>query len=396
MPLLRVTGGPIGPSGRTLTAGTSLAVRYFDTYVDGSAVYPRLYEAELDTSTGGWKPAGSSNGTHFFVPGGASGEVMPPECVLIERQVYVGGDEQTFARPPVRIYATGSGVWFYPTPAPGAVFVTDPGLAPVGAVLQTQLGIPGGPATLDGSGLLSPAQRAGYSFLQRVAYDAPGSYGFLKASYPSLRLIVVHLLGAGGGGGGCATTSAGQAAIGGGGGGGAYVAFIATDVANVPSSAAVEVGAGGAGGLAGVNTGGAGGLSSFQYTSVATVTAAGGNGGMGSAAFTPPGGVSALGGNRGNGSNIGSASALVSHGDAGSEGLALSATRLLGGVGGRGGGPIGGAPGQIGSGVQGEGVSAPARVFGCGGNGGRNQQSQATAQAGGAGGHGLVILDLYA
>lgn len=151
MPLLEVTGGPIAPSGLTLAAAT-LSVRYFEAYADGVNVYPALHEAEWDSSTGGWKPVGSVDGSAFFVPGAASGSPNPPPCLLLERQEYVGGGEATFQYGPMRIYQSGAGVWLYGTAREGVRLVVDADLPPAQAVLVSALGVPGGVATLDGSG----------------------------------------------------------------------------------------------------------------------------------------------------------------------------------------------------------------------------------------------------
>ena len=151
MPLLTVTGGPIAPAGETLLAAT-LTVRYFSPYADGVNVYPTEYQAQLDGVSGGWKPLGAVDGTPFTVPGAGSGDPMPPECVLIERQAYASGPEVTFRYGPLRIYQTSVGEWVYGTPGAGIEFVVDSDLPVAGALLTSQLGVAGGVASLDGSG----------------------------------------------------------------------------------------------------------------------------------------------------------------------------------------------------------------------------------------------------
>lgn len=151
MPLLTVTGGPIAPSGRTLESAM-LTVRYYEAYADGANVYPALHEAEVDASTGGWKPVGTVDGTPFVVPGAEVGSPQPPPCLLLERQEYVGGGEATFQYGPMRIYASSAGAWLYGTAREGVRLVVLADLPPAQAVLVSALGVPGGVATLDGSG----------------------------------------------------------------------------------------------------------------------------------------------------------------------------------------------------------------------------------------------------
>jgi len=112
MALLTLTGGPAPPQGRTLTTATQLTITYRPPYSDGQQLYPREHHAELDTSTGGWKPIGASNGEPFLIPGAAPGEPPPPPCVITERQVYSDG-EQTVVWPPRRVIETSPGAYLY-------------------------------------------------------------------------------------------------------------------------------------------------------------------------------------------------------------------------------------------------------------------------------------------
>jgi len=160
VPLLIVTGGPIAPSGETLSSA-SLTVRYFEPYADGLSVYPTAHEAELDSSSGGWKPLGSVDGTAFAVPGAGSGDPKPPRCVLVERQEYVGGGVVTFRYGPLRVLQTSLGEWHYGTAKEGVEFVADADLPAAGAVLTSSVGAPGGVASLDGS----------QKVVQRLSYE---------------------------------------------------------------------------------------------------------------------------------------------------------------------------------------------------------------------------------
>ena len=152
MPLATVTGGPTAPAGRNIAAGTRLAVRYDEPYADGANVYPQTHNAEWDVSTNSWKPLGAANGTTFQIPVGADGYPRPPGSWLTELLVLDDGSEQTSRRGPIRIYETTAGEWFYGSPAPGAIFVSNPDVPGATAVLQTEVGVANGVAALDGAG----------------------------------------------------------------------------------------------------------------------------------------------------------------------------------------------------------------------------------------------------
>lgn len=221
----------------------------------------------------------------------------------------------------------------------------------------------------------------GYFFQETLYYTSPGVSSFVKATYPWLKAIRVKCLGGGGGGGGAATTGSGETAIGGAGGGGAYAESFITDIAGLDASVTVTVGAGGAGGAA-VAAGAAGsngGTSSFG----SLVSASGG-----------------LGGAVGDDINfsayykVGAGGGTSVTGDFVVQGAPGDTTYFFGTFGGvasaNGGnsflGP--GAPRQF----DGAGFSA---FRGGGGSGAANPQSTG-ARAGGAGGNGIVIIELYA
>ena len=115
-----------------------------------------------------------------------------------------------------------------------------------------------------------PAAGAGYRYLSTLRFTASGT--FVKADHPGLRAIRVRLVGGGGSGGGAAATSAGNNSYGSGGGAGGYAESFITDLATVPASVAVTVGAGGAAAA----TAGTGGAASSFGSLVAAEGGAGG------------------------------------------------------------------------------------------------------------------------
>jgi hypothetical protein len=225
----------------------------------------------------------------------------------------------------------------------------------------------------------------GYRFVETVYFTSSGN--FVKASYPYLRAIRVKCQGAGGGGGGAVTTGASQSAYGTGGGGGGYAESFITDIAGLSSSVTVTVGAGGAGGAAGGNNGSAGSNSSFGSTVI-------GNGGPGGNGITnvqtaTAGAMQQFGVAGGGGTGN-----LVINGgaspDARDSGLPTLAHRSPGG-----GSFL--APVNLQSLSGAAGVDGLAgRIYGGGGSAGGNSASQGTARAGGVGGAGIVIVELYA
>lgn len=171
MPLLQVTGGPIAPSGKVLAAGTRLIAIYDKPYVDGIYSYPTNHFAELDLTTGGWKPQGTPDETVFYLPGGADTFPLPPRTTLHEVQIYDDGTQQSFIRGPMHIIETAENVWFYPTPAGDIKYLDNPSV-PAMAVMQSEKNQPNGVATLDGSSKV----------IQRLAYEGvPGGVAGLDA-----------------------------------------------------------------------------------------------------------------------------------------------------------------------------------------------------------------------
>jgi len=212
-----------------------------------------------------------------------------------------------------------------------------------------------------------------------VYFTSSGS--FVKADYPGLRAIRVHTLGGAGGGGGCAATSSGQAADAGGGASGTYATSFITDIASLPASVTVTRGAGGAGGTAGNNDGSAGGASSFG----SLVSASGGGGGSGSSNTS-----TTTRNSGGFGDATGTGDFIATGGD-GFNGFVVSGTASRQGNGAA-------APGPHGAGsrrrpTSGAGLAGAAP--GGGGTGGTLDASS-SAVAGGVGGNGIVVLELFA
>lgn len=224
----------------------------------------------------------------------------------------------------------------------------------------------------------------GFVYATTLTYTSPGS--FTKATYPWLRAVRVRAVGGGGGGAGCPTTAAGQVAIGGSGSGAAYAESFLTNIAALAASETVTVGAGGAGGAAGLNPGVDGGASSFGFW----VVAAGGTGGVNGPAQAPTGFQVA--------SNPPTRAACTGQvtiaGEPADSALYLLATAVFR--------PTSGgsvfAPGlrPVAGSADGPAVAVADRGFGVGGLGGANIQSQVTARAGGAGSAGVVYVDLFA
>jgi len=213
--------------------------------------------------------------------------------------------------------------------------------------------------------------------LARVLYFTSGAT-FSKATYPWLRAMRVKAQGGGGAGGGAGATG-GNYSVGSGGGGGGFAESFITDIAGLASSVTVTVGAGGSAVSGG--TGGTGGTSSFG----ALVVAAGGTGGIvkPASAYAPyisggAGGVATAGDFRQKGGGGGTG---AGYSDLGSSGAGGSA--------------------QLGGGARGVGQGSgtlsgeAGGTYGGGGGGAYNSATQSAA-IGGAGGAGIVVVELYA
>jgi hypothetical protein len=202
--------------------------------------------------------------------------------------------------------------------------------------------------------------------------------------------IVIELVGAGGGGGAVASPTGTNTAIGLGGGGGAYVRKRLTAAF---SGASYSVGAKGTGGTAGANAGNNGGDTTFTATGGggAVYTAGGGGGGSaGSAAAAPTVLAGGAAGTPTNGD-------VLHRGGPASDGFAISTSSL---VGSRGGGtyftPAGPSTGVLATtNTQAAGVAASTTDRrGCGGSGAM-ATGTGTAQAGGDGSDGMIIIWEY-
>jgi hypothetical protein len=224
---------------------------------------------------------------------------------------------------------------------------------------------------------------AGYQYNQTLYYTSNAT--FTKATYPWLRAIRVKCQGSGGGGGGCAAiTTSPRAAVAGGGGAGAYAESFITDIAGLSASVTVTVASGGAGGAAGANNGGNGGTTSFG----STVSALGGAGGEGQAEAASIRAESFGGNGQTNGTGD-----LVIWGQGGEGGLTLpneSVARA------RGGKSFLGATIDTNRIITSAAGAGGNKGSGGGGAAGTSIIGTHAAQAGGAGGNGIVIVELYA
>jgi len=242
-----------------------------------------------------------------------------------------------------------------------------------------------------GNGTSAMTASAGYLYRETLYYPGSGStstfFTFTKATYPWLRAMRVRVQGGGGAGGGAQTASTGNASAGSGGGAGAYAESFITNIAALSSSISVTAGRGGGGVVA--NNGESGGNSSFG----SLVSANGGAGGLMMVSSTTfprieAGGVASAGG-------VGD---IIIAGTQGGHAFCGAAGGVRSGNGGHGGNAVLGSGGQ-GPRAGGNGSSpgaggADANGFGGGGGGSYCFPTQ-TQRAGGNGGPGIVIVELY-
>jgi hypothetical protein len=225
----------------------------------------------------------------------------------------------------------------------------------------------------------------GYLYAGTRYYTSSGTFlkadAFGDSSNVVPRAIRVRMVGGGGGGGGTDTTGSNEVAIGTGGSGAAYAESFITDIAGLDATVTVTRGAGGAAGAAGSNNGGSGGQSAFG----ALVTANGGGGGFGAAGQTIPFWFDAVSG------ATTATGDLVLRGSMSSPAYGIQANRATSA-------PAGASQLGLPGAAQATGVSAAGiteTAFGAGGGGAVAAQSQGTSRAGGAGGPGLIIVDVF-
>lgn len=221
----------------------------------------------------------------------------------------------------------------------------------------------------------------GYLFSEKVIYTANGS--FSKGSYAGLRAVRVICVGGGGGSGGCAATAAGEGATSGGGAGGTYSETWIL-AASLAATETITIGAGGTAGSAGNNSGGVGGTTSFGTLCIA-------NGGTLStgAANTS----TTTGGSGGVAVTTGAVGDLIIIGQDGNDGRHSSAgLRLNDAFGGTSG--LGYGPGRSESNTTASAAGINGQVYGGGASGAHNEPSQ-SAVAGGTGGAGICIVEVY-
>jgi hypothetical protein len=227
----------------------------------------------------------------------------------------------------------------------------------------------------------------GYLYAGTIYYTSSGSFEKadpLGTGDIGLRAIRVRMVGAGGGAGGVQATTSTQLALSRPGGGGGYSErFILADT--LSASETVTRGAGGAAGAAGNNSGSVGGTSSFALGESYQVTALGGDGGGGGAATsTFPAIVQAA-----QGAELGVGDVTERGGQGATGGmmrLALGTYDLAAADSGP--SKFAGGAKRVVSGTGNDGEN------GAGGGCVINIQSQ-VARAGGAGGNGLIAIDVF-
>jgi hypothetical protein len=212
-----------------------------------------------------------------------------------------------------------------------------------------------------------------------VVITASGA--FTKATFPWAHRYRAHLKAAGGSGGAVEATGVGEHAEGGGGGEGEY-AQISGNVADLPTSVTVTIGAGGAAATAGANNGNAGGTTTWAGAS--TVTVVGGDGGNAGTAETTS--VLSGGGNGGDG-GTGTADLRIPGCDGGN-GRVIGGSMTKTGSGG------GTTLSSVASSRTVSSTGEAGHAYGGGSAGASNGESQA-ARASLAAAAGAVIVELY-
>lgn len=217
-------------------------------------------------------------------------------------------------------------------------------------------------------------QSAGYALIQVDIRGSSGSY-----SVPSgTRALRITAVGGGGGGGGANRfTSSPPNSAGGGGAGGMCQSFITSPA----SSYSYTIGSGGAGGSGGSGTSGdAGGT-----TTIAGMSAGGGQGGSGAVNNT-----TAAVNSGGNGGNA-TGGDINRNGDPGEIGVKLSESNRASGNGG--GSPFGPGANGIASNSPNTDSAGNSGSRGSGGSGGL--ASNNNSAAGGTGGNGFIMIEVY-
>jgi hypothetical protein len=218
---------------------------------------------------------------------------------------------------------------------------------------------------------------ANFRFVQTVRFNSSGT--FTKATYPWLRAIKVMAIGGGGAGVGATATNASQCSGGGGGGGGGYAESFITDIAGLASSVTVTVGAGGTG-VTGTGVANNGGQSNFGGITVAGGGEGGRDGSTGN--FSGVFGTGGAGGNALNGD-------YGTTGGAGGIFFATANDRV----------PTGSSGSSRFAGNARTGINIGTGNNGLTPGGGGTSAANAvnsSAVAGGSGGAGIVIVELYA
>ncbi|MBW3622699.1 MAG: glycoside hydrolase family 55 protein [Armatimonadetes bacterium] len=115
--LLKVTGGPVAPLGKTLSSAT-LKATLLSEYSDGVTRYARIWDLEYDAVNARWKPKGTANGTLAYLPGAAPGDPTPPLTRFVETLTFTDGGNQTKSFDQ-QLFGTGTNEWAYATVSQG-------------------------------------------------------------------------------------------------------------------------------------------------------------------------------------------------------------------------------------------------------------------------------------
>jgi hypothetical protein len=382
---------PIALTGATYTVNGGLAVVY-PRETSTSGPYRVYYDA---ASAASFNPADGSNDRLdgidlqvqdddedgqgqrrvriVYVPGTPAGSPTEPALTdsslrLALVRIHAGGSPApTIER--LAPYALGAGILplrnstEYPTnPYEGmVVFRQDTG------ALEVYFG--GAWTGLAGAG--------GYQYLTTVAYDSSGT--FTKASYPGLRAVKFRCQGGGGAGGGAAAAGSGSATGGGGGQGGNYAEKFVLASA-LASSVTITRGAGGTG-----VTGAAGGDGGTSSAGTHCVAGGGTGGSINSSTTLITFAISGTPNTTGTGDLVipGSAGGFATLYGAGDAACSGAGGNSNWGAGSRPVNPAAGADGTAGA------------LYGGGGSGAANTNSQGSTRIGGAGAAGRVLVDLY-
>lgn len=286
----------------------------------------------------------------------------------------------TFTQTLTAVATLGDGWWInYRNDGTGTITLDPNSTEQIDGATTVDLG-PGEAVTIvcNGSAFKTLGRKNG-EFRSVQVYTTSGGNTWTKPA--GLKRVRVTVVGGGGSGGGCAATAGAQSASSGGGAaGGASIKII--EAASLGTTETATVGAKGAAPAAGANNGNAGGTSSFG----AHCSATGGAGGPASTA----GNSGATFTNSAAAGGVGSSGTINLKGGPGGAGFMNTGTAELCGHGGS--SMLGGGPPATRNNTAG--IAADANAYGAGGSGAAIDASQ-SAQAGGAGADGIIIVEEF-